>query len=317
MSELGEGVAATKPVEAVKKGKVKVSVRDKCTEERIIDATVIVNGKPKKTVEGEDVIFDDQSIGAVSIKVTKHFKEADYVTFIVHTLVASKNNITRSWEAKSSADDLALVEGGKETKVRVDMVVYKVIDKIVFHRNNIIWNANEDEDKYGHWWTVVDENTSYGWWPKYRIGSEENRTSEPPKQPEAPPLGAGKMQRIQYMFDSAIYSVKSKVYTLKEGPAGQTLRGVEGELNAKIFGGTETKDPHHVKGDQGEQQYQPVQNDCRQFSNIKESITAFAKSYSSKYGREWSWRAEGGNHCHTFQKRLMKDCQLEKVKVLK
>jgi len=317
MSEIGEGAAVAKPVETAKKGKLKVSVRDVCTGKRISGATVIVNGNSQITTDGEDVTFNDQSAGVASIKVNKHFKEADYVTFIVHTLIVSKNNITRSWEAKSSAHDSAIVEEGKEAKARIDIVVYKVIDKIVFHRNNIIWNAREGEDKYGHWWTVVDENTSYGWWPKYRIGSEENVSSEAPMPPTELPPGASKMQRIQYMFDAAIYNVKSKIYGLKEGPLGQTARGVEGELNARIFGGTETKDPHHVKGDQGEQQYQPIQNDCKELSKIKESIIAFAKSYSSKYGSEWSWQVEGGNHCHTFQKRLMKDCQLERVKVLK
>lgn len=317
MSELGEGIAVAKPADTVKKGKVKVSVRDVCTGTRISDATVIVNGKSQKTAASEDVTFNDQAVGSAVIKVNKHFKEADYVTFIVHTLVVSKNNVTKSWEAKSSAYDSVILEDNAETKVRIDLVVFKVIDKILFHRRNIVWGAGAGEDKYGHWWTVVDENTSFGWWPKYPIGSKENRLTDPPSLRTPPHSDAGKLQLVQYKFDEAIYNVKKAMYQIKEGPGGQTLRGVEGELNGTSFGGTKTRDAHHVRGDQGEQQYQPVINDCREFADLKNKIIDFANNYGTKYGSEWSWRAEGGNHCHTFQKRLMKDCQLEKVKVLK
>lgn len=317
MSEIGESAAVAKPVENAKKGKVKVSVRDVCTEKRIAGATVSVNRSSKETVDGEDVVFDEQDTGVANIRVSKHFKEADYVTFVVHTLVVSKSNITRSFEAKSSAVESGVVEENKETKVRVDLVVFKVVEKIIFHRRNIVWGAGDGEDKYGHWWTVVDENTSFGWWPKYPIGSRQNRQTEPPQPPAPLPSNAGIMQTIQQQFDEAVYRTKMAMYKVTESPAAQTFRGVEGELNGTAFGGTRTRDAHHVGGDQGEQQYQPVINDCREHSSIKISIVDFAGSYAGKYGSEWSWRAEGGNHCHTFQKRLMKDCNLEKVKVIK
>lgn len=27
------------------------------------------------------------------------------------------------------------------------------------------------DDKYGHWWTEINGNESYGWWPKYPVGA--------------------------------------------------------------------------------------------------------------------------------------------------
>jgi len=29
------------------------------------------------------------------------------------------------------------------------------------------------DDKYGHWWTNISPNESYGWWPKNRVGLSE------------------------------------------------------------------------------------------------------------------------------------------------
>jgi len=317
MSELKEGIAATKPSETSKKGKVKVTVRDICTGKRIKDVSVILNNSTKKTEESDDLTFDNVSAGMNTIKANAHFKDADYLTFVVQTLVVNGNNITRSWEAKSSTTDTVIVKEDAETRSRIELVVFKPVEKMVYHRRNIMWAAGEDDDKYGHWWTVVDENTSFGWWPKYPVGSDENRLTQPPKPPKPLSGKPSTLEKVQYMFDSVVYNAKSKLYSVKEGSAMQTFRGVEGEVNGIIFGGTATRDPHHIKGDEGEQQYQPVINDCREHSDIKDSVINFANTYSAKYGGTWSWRVERGNHCHTFQKRLMKDLNLEKVKKLK
>jgi hypothetical protein len=120
------------------------------------------------------------------------------------------------------------------------------------------------------------------------------------------------MDSIQNMFDSAVYRARSALYKMKESALGQTLRGVEGELNGQTsFGGTPTQDPHHGTGSQ--EDYQPVVNDCTPDQAGKDKIAAFAAGYSGG----WSWRFEFGNHCHTFQKALMDECGYDKYKVIK
>ncbi|MCF6324608.1 MAG: hypothetical protein L3J89_09845 [Gammaproteobacteria bacterium] len=312
MTELGEKSALAKPIKEGRKGKIKVSVRDICSGKRINGATVIVNGKSKKTGSDEDVLFSEESLGIADVKVNKHFEEADYSTFIVHY-----PRILKSFEAKSTETDTVFIEEDKEAKLRIEMSVYNVFEKIVFHRRKIIWGADEDEDKYGHWWVVVDDKTSFGWWPKYPVGSEENRKMKPPEAPSSLPSDASRMQKIQFKFNKAVYSVKQKMYQLAGDPITQTFMGVEGELNGKYFGGTDTRDAHHVGNDSGDEQYKPVRKDCIEYVEIREKVIAFANNYKSKYSDKWSWRLEGGNHCHTFQKRLMKDCGLGNVKIIK
>ncbi len=72
-------------------------------------------------------------------------------------------------------------------------------------------------------------------------------------------------------------------------------------------------DPHAISHDSGDEQYHPVRDDCFTVDNVKECIVHFALTYSGG----WSWFLEAGNHCHTFQKKLIKQCKLGKVKVLK
>lgn len=304
MSEIGEGVAVAKPVEAPKKGKIKVSVRDACTEKRVSGALVKINGKSQETKEGEDVVFSDQAVGVTKVNISKHFKDVDYSTFIVHY-----PRILRSHEAKSAESDLIEVKSNEESKIRIDIETYKLVGKIVFHRKHIDLGGR---DKYGHWWTVVDDDISFGWWPKYKLGSNENQANDPPKEPLPLPSNASNLKKIEHKFSTAVYSIKKRMHDFKESSPGQTLRGVEGELNGQTsFGGTVLKDPHH--SDESDEQYQPVRNDCFDLSKIKDCISSFSKSYSGS----WSWRFESGNHCHTFQKRLIEHCMLDKVKVLK
>jgi hypothetical protein len=115
------------------------------------------------------------------------------------------------------------------------------------------------------------------------------------------------------MFSSAVYSVKESIYSMRESGPGQTLMGVEGELNGLSFGGTKTQDPHHIMGDDGDEQYQPIRGDCFDLVAIENDIRLFSNNYKGG----WSWRLEAGNHCHTFQKKIMKSFDLDKVKVLK
>jgi len=310
MAEFGEGSAAGKPVKPLEKGTVKVSVRDVCSGARIEGASVLVDKSEKKTDSSGEAVFSDLPIGPSDVKVSKHFDDADYSTFVVHY-----PKVLRSYEAKSVGEDLVNVKSGAESKVRIEIEVYKVVGNIEFHRRHIDLDG---EDKYGHWWTVIDDSTSFGWWPKYPLGSDENRFSEPPEAPAVLSGNDGNMKKIQHKFSSFIHGVHMKMYEAKESSVARTFRGVEGELNGVTsFKGKNRKgfyeDPHAGFGDEGDEIYQPVLNKCFELKTIKEEVVEFALGYSGG----WSWRLEGGNHCHTFQKILMKKFELDKVKIIK
>ncbi len=306
MAELGEGVAVISPVPATaEKGDLKVKVIDICTGDAIKDAEVIVGGNKKNTDSSGGVTYTGLSVGLVSIQVKIHFKDVDYSTFIIHYPKVLNNH-----EAKSAGSDLVSIVSGGEELSEIELKVFKSVGDIVFHRRHIDMNG---EDKYGHWWTVVNATTSFGWWPKYPMGDPRNSTSILPTPPQPPPTDPSLGQQIQYMFASAVFSAKSSIYSMRESGLGQTFGGVDGSLNGLEFGGTKTQDPHHLMGDEGDEQYQSVRSDCFIVADIENNISLFAQSYSGG----WSWRFEGGNHCHTFQKKLMKDLKLDNVKVLK
>lgn len=307
MSELGEGVSVPKPVAEIKeKGDLTVSVRDICDGARIGDAKVTVNGKTKDSDEYGVAEFSGLPIGATDVKVKVHLKDVDYSTFIIHY-----PKVLSSHSAKSAGSDVVEIKAGSKNRLRVELEIFKIVGKIVFFRRHI---DRKSTDKYGHWWTVVDDSTSYGWWPKYHVGSSANSSADPPEPPKPLVPDAGKIQQIQYRFDMSVYKANLKIYKMKESSVGQTFRGVEGELNGQTsFGGTPTRDPHHIGSDPGDEQFQPVRHDCFDLAAIKNCIEKFANSYAGG----WSWRLEGGNHCHTFQKKIMSHCELTKVKVLK
>lgn len=308
MSEIGEGAAVAKPAETVKKGKVKVSVRDVCTGKRISDATVIVNGNTKQSDDQGDASFDKLSVGVAKVRVNKHFKEADYKTFITH-----KPKITMSWEAKSSADDSVLVEEEKESKVRIEIQAYRVVETIRFCRIHLKFSPNLD---YGHWWIEAGDK-SYGWWPKQgELGAKE---MEAPQPPSPLPADAGTATRIGHMAESATYRAKTAQYAANNSMVGnygqaiyKTFRGVPGLLNGDADYKRREKDPHHKEWLEGktDEDYHPVIVDCRTDAEIYEAIRKFAFAYSG----DWSWRFEFGKNCHTFQKDAMKELRLDKVK---
>lgn len=133
------------------------------------------------------------------------------------------------------------------------------------------------------------------------------------------------MAKVGYLFKRVSYSLDSLAYAIKENPFSQTVRGVEGVLNAG-----RRRDPHHP--DDGEEEFQPVVCDTRSDHQIKQSVPCncktdeaikkeirdFADSYAKKYGGSWSWRFEtlGNDNCHTFQKRMIEHCKLDKFKDL-
>jgi len=46
----------------------------------------------------------------------------------------------------------------------------KELTEVTVFRKDIDLGA---EDKYGHWWTQITPNESYGWWPKNHVGVRE------------------------------------------------------------------------------------------------------------------------------------------------
>lgn len=315
MSEIGEGAAVAKPVETAKKGKVKVTVRDVCTGQRIEGAVVSINGKEKKTVSDEDLLFEDESVGSAGIKVSKHFSEADYLVFLVHNIAFANKSITRSFKAISTESDMTLVEESKTVKARIELPVYKVLESVRLCRVHLEINSIADID-YGHWWIEVG-NKSYGWWPQ--PGHLQQKDMQEPVPPAPLPDNASVTARITHMVQRAAYNVNQARYKANESnpsymvqAIGKTFWGVPGILNGDEDHKRHEKDPHAGDWRYGktDEDYHPVIVDCRDKEEIHQAIRDFAFAYSG----DWSWRLEGGNNCHTFQVAAMKKLQLDKVK---
>lgn len=282
---------------------MRVVVSDICTQDAIEDAKVVVGRSSKMTDASGLATFDSLPVGSTTATATKHFQDADYARFVVQY----PRVLWRTKAISKETGDAEVTDGGT-ADIAIDMVVFRLLVEMIFKRVQIKLSG----DQYGHWWTEIDGSESYGWWPKYPLGAPQNRKSQPPQPPPPLPANPSWQDRIQHQFDRTVYDAQSAWYNARESTFGQTLRGVEGELNGQTsFGGTPTKDPHH--GDTGDEEYQPVLDDCRQDATIKAKARTFAASYSGG----WSWRFEGGNHCHTFQKKMMADCDLQKFKVLK
>lgn len=291
------------PAPPVARGTVNVKVVDKCNGDGVEGADVEVALQSKKTNSSGTATFPNLEPNAYAVLVHKQFSEADYVTFIVHY-----PKVTSSHKAESGRSETVSVGPGQTVQARIEIEVFRLVSGMVFHRRHIDLRG---EDKYGHWWTVLGNGMSFGWWPKYPLGSPQNRSSEPPTEPAPLPPSAGTLQRIQHAFSSAVYAVRNSLYGMRESSLVQTLFGVEGELNGQTsFGGSPTKDPHDAGGDSGDDQFHPVVHDCRTDDEIRTCMQDFAQSYHG----EWSWRFELGNHCHTFQKRLMSHCNTKEVK---
>ena len=95
---------------------------------------------------------------------------------------------------------------------------------------------------------------------------------------------------------------------------GETLTGVEGELNAtsrmdSCFideSGLAFRDPHH--GDPADTHFHPLVpiNDTRSDSEIADCIRQRARKFTGT----WQWVFEAGQNCHTFQLELLRRCGL-------
>ncbi len=288
-------------------GNIELKVVDVCNGDAIADARV--------TVEKTKVYSDKSGVANISdltpltyeVEVWKKFLDGKYSTFLVHYPRVM-------WESKAESKTTVTAEvlSGQTAKIEAQLVVYRLIDNVVFHRKHLDLNPDA-ADKYGHWWTVMGDE-SYGWWPKYRIGDEANYTKGPPDPPKPPTDDAGTLANIAYMFADAIHSARQAAYEMRNSQLGQTFFGVEGELNGVTsFLGKPNKDPHALAGDIGHEVYSPILDDCRSDADVMQAMREFTQGYSGG----WSWFFELGNHCHSFQKSMMTAASLDKFKVIK
>lgn len=314
MSQIGEGTSITTEKESGL-ASLKVSVRDIITGERIPAATINVNGSTKEGDEHGEAEFSDLPVGMVDVDVKKHFKDADYVTFLVHRIPFSRISLTRSWDAKSAAQDVAFTEADQQEKLRIEIPAFRLEDGVRLCRQDLkLWGDSGPD--YGHWWIEIGDK-SYGWWPEEdQLGAKE---LPPPTPPAALPPNPGVVARISHMAKMASYTAHQARYKANYTQAGQlgqafmkTFAGVPGILNGNERNKKMEKDPYHGGWKQGksDEDYHPVINDGRSKEEIYEQIREFALAYSG----EWSWIFEFGNNCHTFQVKAMSQLDLKKVK---
>ena len=293
------------------KGHLKVTVVNVCNGVAIKDADVSFSGNLAFTDYNGVAVFNDIPVKKYKVWAEKYYDDADYLEFIIVYPKIAKHSL-----AKDKASTSAEIEDQKTNEITIKLKVYRCVEKIVLKRKHIEITG---EDKYGHWWTEIDDVESYGWWPKYPMGDPSQNIGTRPIEPKHPGASANVAEKVAYYSALAVYEVKEKMYAAQNHPLTHTLRGVEGELNGQTsFWGTSTRDPHHGddKSDGVKEMYQPVLDDCRADADIKTACRNFARAYAKKYGGQWSWRFEAGNHCHTFQVRLLDQCKLKKFKEL-
>jgi hypothetical protein len=310
--EIGEGSQPPKTPEQKKPGTLKVLVRAKHDKTPVEGADVSLGKKKLRSDSSGIAEFDGLSEGGYNAKVYKAFPAEKHVRFITHY-----PKVTISYDAESHALAGGTVKGGETTEVQADIEIYRPLVKVVLERRHIDFGG---EDKYGHWWTVVDDTDSYGWWPKYPVGHPNNRSSPPPAPPPPLPANPSVVDRIQHRFNAIVHAARSKLYSVKESSLVQTFRGVEGELNgctsfggrAKRYGHGANLDPHFMGGDTGNDRFQPVLHDERVDADIKALLHKFADDYTGG----WAWRFEAGQNCHSFQIAMMNACNLKDFKNL-
>lgn len=269
-------------------GDLKVIVVDQCDKRPIKDAESKVNSIQKMSDASGEALFMDLAVGDYPVGVSKAFEGICKIRHH-YPLIKTRFSQTETWEGSATVKDKA------ETIVEVSLKTYRVVDYITFHRRHIDMGG---EDKYGHWWTQVGDAESYGFWPKYPMGHPKNAESDPPEKPAPIADDAAWMEKLQHSASMAVYRAQSAIYSARNSSLASTFAGVEGEMNGQTsFGGTSKKDPHH--DDSGaDVRIHPVIGDCMTNDELGAKVRSFAQK---PYSDTWSWRFEGGKHCHSFQ----------------
>ncbi len=247
MTQVGEIVAADAPSKGddPPRGKLRVKTITKCDGDDIegVEVIVKVDGKKKKVSTDGSGVADFGEVPARSyvVKLKAHYEEADHFLILVHY-----PRVT--WKRKAiveAVDSVSVPEGGEAEHV-VEMKVYRLVDTIVFKRQQIRIDLKESIKSrtvaadYGHWWTELGGGESYGWWP------------------------AGPLDLASTFM----------------GVPGALNGFVDGSCR---FGEdcTPTRDPHD--GDVADQVFSPVLDDCRTDEDLKDTVRDVSTSYSGNW----------------------------------
>jgi hypothetical protein len=298
--EIGELVAPPAVAKSEPEGALEIVVVAEHDQSPIEGVDVSLGRRVMQTGSDGVARFEPVAAGAAGVDARKRFGDLTYHTFLTHY-----PSVTIGHDAESKAGGVTDVPSGGTGRIQVVLAVYRLLDTVTLERLDIDLNG---DDKFGHWWTVIDGVDSYGWWPKTPLGVS-------PPHPPSPPA-PGIRGAIQGMFDSLVFAARSANAAVT--PFGRTLRGVEGELNgctlfggqAKRYGHPVNLDPHRMKGDVGDKRWQPVIAGASVSDDLKVGMHEFAKEYSG----QWSWRAEFGQNCHSFQIAMMKRASLRMYK---
>src|SRR3990172_11188580 len=257
------GSAAAGGEKTGQKGAVKAKVVNRHDGVPIEGASIVVAHKKGITDAAGEITIDKLRPGCEWVTARKAWPSEDHFIFVSHY---PKMSIPRKAESEASA--IVEVRPGAAVEARLEIEVYRPLVKVILYRNHIHVAGS---DKYGHWWTVIDDTESYGWWPKYGLGDEAAAKGPPPEAPDALPTDAGAAAKVQHAFESALHTVRKSMHNIFDNSLTRTFRGIEGDLNGVAsFGGwlrrngdPRDMDPHHINGDQGEVRYQPVLHDAR------------------------------------------------------
>lgn len=146
--------------------------------------------------------------------------------------------------------------------------------RIVFRRKHIRWDVvvgKADGDGYGHWWVVIDQSESYGWWPAQKLRG----------------------------IPATIVGVPAVLNA--NSPEWADVKSRQA-LDSR-------QDPHHYD-DTGLEEFHPIVDDDRSTDEVIEEIREFARSYP-KSRWAFPAFAQGAANCHTFQVEMIEQCRLE------
>ncbi|MEN6308598.1 MAG: RHS repeat-associated core domain-containing protein [Anaerohalosphaeraceae bacterium] len=154
-----------------------------------------------------------------------------------------------------------------------------ICDGIVLKRNHIKLFAiigPKEADGYGHWWTVINDTESYGWWPK------------------------GKVDLL-----GTIFSVEGELNGITSFGGESTIDPHEktgGQAEELIYPSINIWFCNKLKYGSSK----GTSCSCADCDEIKDCMRDFAKSFKGR------WAYPLGPNCHTFQVDMMKACCLRK-----
>lgn len=148
------------------------------------------------------------------------------------------------------------------------------LQRIVFRRKHIRWDVvfgKAQGDGYGHWWVMIDQDESYGWWPAQKL-----------RGIPATIIGV-----------PGVLNANSQDWT--EAKEKQRL--------------SSEQDLHHYD-ETGLEEFHPVVDDDRSADQVIEEVREFVREYP-KTRWAFPALAKDAANCHTFQDEMLTHCRLE------